>query len=93
MSIKTSMFYNCYSLCEIVIPENVLEIQANAFTNCLGIEHYYLMPIIPPTLANISAFAGILERCKIHVPKGCLEAYQTAENWSTYADYMVEMEE
>ena len=92
-SIKTSMFYNCYSLCEIVIPENVLEIQANAFTNCLGIEHYYLMPIIPPTLANISAFAGILERCKIHVPKGCLEAYQTAENWSTYADYMIEMEE
>lgn len=92
-SIKASVFYDCYSLHEIVIPNSVSEIQGNAFCNCLGIEHYYLMPTTPPTLANISAFAGILDRCKIHVPKGCLEAYQTAENWSTYADYMVEMEE
>lgn len=91
--IKSSTFYDCYSLHEIVIPKNVSEIQASAFANCLGIEHYYLMPTIPPALANVSAFVGILERCKIHVPKGCLEAYQTAENWSTYADYMVEMEE
>ena len=92
-SLEEIEFYDCYSLHEIVIPKNVSEIQASAFANCLGIEHYYLMPTIPPALANVSAFVGILERCKIHVPKGCLEAYQTAENWSTYADYMVEMEE
>ena len=52
-----------------------------------------MMPTVPPTLENVSTFNGMSETCKIHVPKGCLEAYQTAENWSTYADYMVEMEE
>ena len=31
--------------------------------------------------------------CRIHVPKGCLEAYQTADIWSEFVDYLVEMEE
>lgn len=92
-SITSAVFYRCYALQEIVIPENVTEIKGSAFSGCCAMDHYYMMPTVPPVLENVSAFSGIPEKCKIHVPKGCLEAYQTAENWSTYADYMVEMEE
>lgn len=91
-SIASTVFYSCYALQEIVIPENVTEIKGSAFSSCCAMEHYYMMSAVPPALENVSAFSGIPETCKIHVPKGCLEVYQTAENWSTYADYMVEME-
>lgn len=92
-TIASAVFYGCYALQEIEIPENVTEIGGSAFSGCCDMDHFYFMPTDPPALENISAFSGIPETCKIHVPKGCLEAYQTAENWSTYADYMVEMEE
>lgn len=91
--ISAALFYCCYSLQEITIPKNITEIQGSVFSGCSTMEHYYMMPTVPPTLENVSAFAGISEMCKIHVPKGCLETYQTAEYWSEYADHMVEMEE
>ncbi len=92
IGINTSVFYNCYSLKEMSIPESVTSIQANAFSGCKGMENYYLLPTTPPTLANVNAFNYIPETCKIHVPNGCLEAYQTAANWSALAGLMVEME-
>ena len=92
-AIKANMFTNCYSLCEITIPKGVALIDAYAFNTCKGMEHYYMLPEIPPTLNNVNVFTGIKDTCKIHVPKGCLEAYQTADVWSELTDYMVEMEE
>lgn len=92
-SIASAVFYSCYALQEIVIPENVAEIKSSAFSSCCAMENYYMMSNVPPILENVNAFSEIPETCKIHIPKGCLEAYQTAENWSTYAGYMVEMEE
>lgn len=91
-SISGNMCYNCLSLAQMVIHENVTDIASKAFSNCYGMEDYYVIPKTPPTLANVNAFEKIEDTCKIHVPKGCLEAYQTATNWSTYASYMVEME-
>lgn len=91
--ITSAVFYCCYSLQEIVIPESVTEIKGSAFSSCSSMEHYYMMPTVPPILENVSAFSGIPETCKIYVPKGCLEAYQTAEYWSELTDHMVEMEE
>ena len=87
------MCYCCYSLSEVTIPTNVSEIETSAFGDCFGMKNYYILPKTPPVLGNINVFDDIPVDCKIHVPKGCLEAYQTAENWSEYADYMVEMEE
>ena len=75
------------------IPKNVTSIAAGVFSGCSGIENYYFYPSTPPTLGANTVFKGISENCKIHVPKGCLEAYQTADIWSEFADYMMEMEE
>lgn len=90
--IKSSLCSQNNSLQEIIIPEGVTTIANYAFNSCNGLEDYFLYPTTPPTLASVNALT-VTEGVKIHVPKGCLEAYQTAENWSTYADYMVEMEE
>lgn len=93
VSIDSGAFQYCYGLIEMTIPQNVTSIAGNAFNGCIGIDNYYFYPSTSPTLGADTVFKSIKDTCKIHVPKGCLEAYQTADIWSTFAAYMVEMEE
>lgn len=93
VSIDSGAFQYCYGLIEMTIPQNVTSIAGNAFNGCTGIDNYYFYPSTPPTLGADTVFKSIKDTCMIHVPKGCLEAYQTADIWSTFAAYMVEMEE
>lgn len=90
--ITSSSFYNCLSLESITIPSSVTSIEASAFNSCFALSAIHLLSDTPPTLANTSAFANIAPNPVFYVPKGSLEAYQTATNWSTYASYMVEEE-
>ena len=89
-SIGNSAFNGCYSLASITIPNGVTSIGNNVFQNCYGVAEYHLKSTTPPTLSNTNAFANIPSDCVIYVPQGCLEAYQTATNWTTYASYMQE---
>ena len=91
-TIGNTAFGNCYSLRKVEIPESVTSIEKQAFLSCYSVTEYCVYPTTPPTLGSSNVFY-IPDGCNIYVPKGCLEAYQTAEYWSTYADYMVEMEE
>ena len=89
-SIGTYAFAYCYSLASITIPESVTSIGHYAFSSCYGMAEYHLKPTTPPTLANKNAFDSIPSDCVIYVPAGCLEAYQNATNWATYASKMQE---
>ena len=89
-SIGSSAFNNCPSLTSITIPNSVTSIESKAFNNCSGIVRYHLRGTTPPTLSATDAFTGIFSNCIIYVPKGYLEAYQTATNWSYYSSYMQE---
>ena len=89
-SIGSNTFYNCNSLTSITIPNSVTSIESKSFYNCSCIVRYHLRGTTPPTLSATDAFTGIFSRCIIYVPKGCLEAYQTATNWSYYSNYMQE---
>jgi len=91
--VEANAFANCYSLAELTLPETVTSIGNSAFDKCYCIENYYVMAAVPPTLGGSSVFNQMSDTCRIHVPKGCLEAYRTANYWSAWADHMVEMEE
>ncbi|MBP5582035.1 MAG: leucine-rich repeat domain-containing protein, partial [Ruminococcus sp.] len=94
-SIDGSAFYSCCALTSIIIPSGVTSIAFQAFYNCYSMDAYYFLPTTPPTLANTNAFGNIQSYTKIYVPYSAdhsvLATYQTAQNWSTYASYMVEM--
>lgn len=83
-------FQYSYSLQSVTIPSGVTSIGSNAFSYSYGTYEYHLLPTTPPVLASTSAFSGIVAGTVIYVPNGCLEAYQTASNWSRYASYMQE---
>lgn len=89
-TIETYTFLYCYELNTITIPKNVGVINQYTFYNCYGMKEYHFTNTIPPTLANTNAFGGIASDCVIYVPRGSLNAYKTATNWSAYASYMQE---
>lgn len=98
LTIGTASFQNCYMLTEVTIPSTVTKIDAQAFQNCYGLDDIHLLPTTPPTLANANAFGGLTTGSaptpRFLVPysedHSILEAYKTASNWSTYAQYMEE---
>ena len=89
-SIGKLAFSNCYSLASITIPDSVTSIGNSVFDKCYGVAEYHLKPTTPPTLSSTNAFNTIPSDCIIYVPQGCLEAYQNATNWATYASKMQE---
>ena len=88
-SIGGNAFYGCYSLASISIPSGVTSIGTYAFVNCYGMaEYHFARTESVPTLGT-SALNNIQSDCVIYVPSSKLNDYKTAENWSTYASYMV----
>lgn len=87
--INFSAFDGCSSLVKVIIPSGVRDISGLAFSNCTSLTDIILIPTTPPTLGG-NAFMNISANAVFTVPRGSLSAYQTATNWSTYADKMVE---
>lgn len=95
-SIGSSAFSNAGLLVEIDVPSATTSIAANAFSTCLGLGAIRFQPSIPPTVANINAWANLPTDCKILVPYSAdhsvLNAYKTAANYPdptvyTYEEY------
>ena len=85
-SIGDYAFYQCSSLISVTIPESVTSIGDYAFENCSSLVSVYCKPTTPPTLLGDDAFVNNAPNRKIYVPATSVEAYKTANRWSTYAD-------
>lgn len=89
-------FANCAALKTITIPENVRSIGANTFKNCSSLEQIYIKATTPPSLANVNAITEgtqIWAYGRIAVPRGCLDKYTSATNWSSLGGWMREATE
>ena len=83
-------FHLCNNLMEVTIPTSVTSIGLNAFLLGNG-SPARTVKVMSATPATLSAQAcNYTCTNNIVVPKGCGDAYKTAEGWSTYADYIVE---
>ena len=81
-------FQNCSSLTEVTIPENVESIGDNAFYGCSNLKKIKLLPTVPPSLGSLRFPLGSVVE-EFYVPAASLEAYKTADIWSSYADKMI----
>lgn len=72
-------------LITIDIPDSVISIGEAAFSECLALNTIICRSINPPLL-HISAFEYSTNIANIFVPAESVDAYKTAEGWSTYAD-------
>lgn len=81
---------------KVILPDGLPSIPAQAFRDMDMCREYHILATTPPTLANSNAFTyGDHERnMKIYVPysedHSVLAAYQSATNWSSLTDYLVE---
>ena len=89
-TIAANSFQYCYSLSNVTIPNGLIYLDDYAFGDCFGVAEYHIKPTTPPTMMTSVVFNNIPSDCIIYVPQGCLEAYQTATNWTRYASYMQE---
>lgn len=74
----------------VKIPKNVTSIGSNFCRYSYGLFELYLYPVEPPTIGT-NPFGSVASNTVFYVPAGSLAAYQSATNWSTYANRMVEM--
>ena len=87
ISIGNYVFYGCSSLTSITIPDSVTEIGGHAFNRCTSLEEVYCKPTTPPAGDSYMFDNNALGR-KIYVPAESVEAYKSAVNWKSYADYI-----
>ena len=91
---NTSQAFQRTRFVEITIPASLTVLSANTFTDENQHLIYHFKGTTPPTMANTNAFGSYHTQMVIYVPYSAdhsvLHAYQTANNWSTYASYIQE---
>ena len=83
-------FYNCSKLTSLVIPAGVTFIGSYAFRGCNKLTSIIIYATDPPQLDSVNAF-GNTGSGPIYVPKGCLEDYLKASNWSNFSGRLQEI--
>lgn len=93
-TIDVSAFSSRPKLKKVAMANSITKIEQYAFNWCAKLEGIWL-PEIPPTLINANAFDKIKADCVFYCKtQESLDAYRTAENWSTLVGtYSFEVEQ
>ena len=83
-SISDYAFAGCSGLTSLTIPNSVTSIGESAFNDCSGLTELISHATTPPVCRN-GAFYYINKKCKLFVPKGCVEAYRSADQWKAFS--------
>jgi len=76
-----SIFFNNYPMASVTVPSGITAIGTQAFQGCYGLAILRFLSSSPPAVSNANSFSGIPTDCVIHVPKGKLSAYTSAQNY------------
>ena len=82
-SIGLGAFISCTGLTSITIPEGVKSISELAFSGCTALKKVEALPENPPSLYD-NSFSNY--NILLKVPKGCKEAYQSAQGWKKFTN-------
>ena len=95
--LERSAFYECNSLITITLPSSVTYIGDYAL-GCYGLTSITCKSSIPPTAyyepgpeIYYHSFWGVNSEIPIHIPFGCTEAYQNAEGWNYFTNFIEEI--
>lgn len=86
-SIGIGAFSGCSGLTSATIGNSVTSIDIGVFSGCSGLKTVKISAIKPPTIDSSLFSETSIE--KIIVPKSSIDAYKSADRWSTYADKIV----
>lgn len=88
-SIGDRTFFGCSGLTSISLPSSLTSIGRSTFQNCTNLITMRIEATTPPTLSSTNAISTAT--IKIYIPAGTLSAYQSATNWSNFADKFEEL--
>ena len=94
--LETSAFAGCNSLTTITLPSNISYIGIGAL-NCCGLTSIVSKSPTPPTAYNSqwqygydNSFMGVNRDIPIYIPVGTIDAYQNAEGWNYFTNFIEE---
>lgn len=76
----------------VAIPDSVTEIKEGAFYDCRRLQYVYCYSTVPPTLGS-DVFSSCDRLEYISVPNDYVEAYKSANKWSSYKDIIIPLYE
>jgi hypothetical protein len=87
-TIRDCAFYGCSGLTSVTIPNSVTTIGSYAFEGCTSLTDVTIMSTTPPKLGNYNFSTNSSDT--LHVPVGCVAAYEAAEKWRAAFTNIVE---
>ena len=87
-SIDDYTFRNCSGLTSISIPYTITSIGKSAFYNCSNLGSMMVFATTPPVAVDSTSFYGVNKSIPVYVPYGTISAYQAADGWSEFTNYI-----